>query len=106
MAADRLRSGDIMLLEVHRVGPRGRWLPIEWWPADFDGRHAIGKGVVVVEAGGNGGENLDDPFYNTPQPGFPASWRNPLNVANPNSGAVMAGGQPAVGHARVRAIRR
>ena len=33
-----------------------------------------------------------------PQPGFPASWRNPLNVANPNSGAVMAGaGNPPSG---------
>ena len=99
MAADRLRAGDIMLLEVHRVGPRGRWLPIEWWPADFEAiRYAIGKGVVVVEAGGNGGENLDDPFYDAPQPGFPVSWRNPMNVANPSSGAVMAGaGNPPSG---------
>jgi hypothetical protein len=81
------------------MGPRGRWLPIEWWPADFDAiRYAITKGVVVVEAGGNGGENLDDPFYNTPQTGFPAGWSNPLNVSNPSSGAVMVGaGNPPSG---------
>lgn len=98
-AADRLGRGDIILLEIHRVGPRSRWLPIEWWPADFDAiRYAVGKGIIVVEAGGNGGENLDDPVYNTPQPGFPASWRNPLNPANPSSGAVMVGaGNPPSG---------
>jgi hypothetical protein len=98
-AADRLRPGDIILLEIHRVGPQNRWLPIEWWPADFDAiRYAVGKGIVVVEAGGNGGENLDDPVYNTPQPGFPAAWRNPLNPANPSSGAVMVGaGNPPAG---------
>jgi hypothetical protein len=98
-AADRLGPGDIILLEIHRVGPQGRWLPIEWWPADFDAiRYAVGKGIVVVEAGGNGGENLDDPVYNTPQAGFPASWRNPLNPANPSSGAVMVGaGNPPAG---------
>ena len=99
MAADRLGRGDIILLEVHRFGPRSRWLPIEWWPADFEAiRYAVTKGIVVVEAGGNGGENLDDPFYNSPQPGFPATWRNPLNVANPSSGAVMVGaGNPPPG---------
>jgi Subtilase family len=98
-AADRLGPGDIILLEIHRVGPQGRWLPIEWWPADFDAiRYAVGKGIVVVEAGGNGGENLDDPVYNTPQVGFPPSWRNPFNLANPSSGAVMVGaGNPPAG---------
>jgi hypothetical protein len=98
-AADRLGPGDIILLEIHRVGPRSRWLPIEWWPADFDAiRYAVGKGIIVVEAAGNGGENLDDPFYNNPQQGFPASWRNPFNPANPSSGAVMAGaGNPPSG---------
>ena len=98
-AADRLGPGDIILLEIHRVGPRNRWLPIEWWPADFDAiRYAVGKGIIVVEAGGNGGEDLDDPFYNSPQAGFPAAWRNPLNPANPSSGAVMVGaGNPPAG---------
>ena len=112
IAADRLRAGDIMLLEIHRRGPRGSagsgqfgYIAIEWWPDDFDAiRYAVSKGVIVVEAGGNGGQNLDDPVYDTrpvnhPQLGtFPAGWRNPFNPANPSSGAVIVGaGMPPAG---------
>jgi hypothetical protein len=105
IAADRLRPGDIMLLEVHRPGPRGTFsgqfgfIAIEWWPDDLDAiRYAVSKGVIVVEAGGNGGQNLDDPLYDTPLPGFPSSWRNPFDPANPSSGAVVVGaGNPSAG---------
>jgi Subtilase family len=109
IAADRLRSGDIILLEVHRGGPRATFsgqfgfIAIEWWPDDFAAiRYAVSKGVIVVEAGGNGGQNLDDPVYDTPQAGFPPSWRNPFNPANPRSGAVVvgAGNPPAGTHGR------
>jgi hypothetical protein len=105
LAANRLGAGDIILLEVQRVGPRGRYLPIEFWPDDFLAiRYAVIKGIVVVEAGANGGENLDDGYYNTRPTGFPTWWRNPFNLANPNSGAVMVGaGNPPAGiHGRNR----
>jgi hypothetical protein len=106
IAADRLRPGDIVLLEVHRAGPRAPsgsgqfgYIAIEWWPDDFDAiRYAVSKGIIVVEAAGNGGQNLDDALYNTPQTGFPTSWRNPFNPANPSSGAVVVGaGMPPAG---------
>jgi hypothetical protein len=110
LAADNLRPGDIILLEVHRAGPRSPagsgqfgYIAIEWWPDDFAAiRYAVAKGVVVVEAGGNGGQNLDDPVYNTPAAGFPATWSNPFNVNNPSSGAVLvgAGCPPAGTHGR------
>jgi hypothetical protein len=58
----------------------------------------VAKGVIVVEAAGNGAENLDDALYDTAAAGFPASWKNPFNTANPSSGAVLVGaGAPPPG---------
>ena len=107
-AADKLGPGDIILLEIHRAGPRFNFQPrydqrgyiaIEWWPDDFAAiRYAIGRGIIVVEAAGNGAENFDDAIYNTRPVGFPTSWKNPLNPANPSSGAVIVGaGAPPPG---------
>ncbi len=104
-AADRLRAGDIMLLEIHRPGPgasgsgQDGYIAIEWWPDDFAAiRYAVGRGVIVVEAAGNGARNLDLPIYDSPATGFPTTWRNPFNPANPSSGAVVVGaGAPPPG---------
>lgn len=107
-AADRLSPGDIMLLEIHRPGPRynfaGRadqlgYIAVEWWPDDFAAiRYASSRGVIVVEAAGNGAENLDDALYSTRPSGFPATWTNPFNRASPQCGAVLVGaGAPPPG---------
>jgi hypothetical protein len=107
-AADMLRPGDIILIELHLPGPRFNfkdradqrgYIAVEWFPDDFDAiRYAVSRGVIVVEAGGNGAENLDDNLYNTPAPGFPSNWTNPFNLANPQSGAIMVGaGAPPPG---------
>jgi hypothetical protein len=107
-AADRLGAGDIILLEIHRAGPRhnfeGRddqlgYIAIEWWPDDFDAiRYANSRGILVVEAAGNGAENLDDQIYSVRPPGFPVSWTNPFNRSNRDSGAVVVGaGAPPPG---------
>ena len=109
-AADALSAGDIILIELHRPGPgasgagQDGFIAMEWWPAEFDAiRYATNKGVLVVEAAGNGSRNLDDPIYNTPQPGFPPGWTNPFNRANRDSGRDRRRRRStAPGHARSR----
>jgi len=107
-AADLLSAGDIILIELHRPGPRFNfanrddqlgYIAVEWWEDDWAAiRYASNKGVIVVEAAGNGAENLDDGLYNVRPAGFPASWSNPFNRSNRDSGAILVGaGAPPPG---------
>jgi len=108
-AANALSAGDIILIELHAPGPRHNFqniggqlgfIAMEFWPDNFAAIvYATSvKGVIVVEAAGNGAENFDDPLYNNRPAGFPASWKNPFNLANPQSGAVIVGaGAPPPG---------
>ena len=98
-AADTLNAGDLILIEVHRSRPdlngvdQGGPIAIEWWPDDFAAIvYATSKGIVVVEAAGNGTEDFDADTFNNPSDGFPANWKNPFDMNNPQSGAVMVGG--------------
>jgi subtilisin family serine protease len=96
-----------MLLEMHRPGPRfgfsarndqQGYIAVEWWPDDFIAiRRAVLRGIIVVEAAGNGAQNLDDPFYDQPDPSFLDSWKNPFRGAA-DSGAILVGaGAPPSG---------
>jgi hypothetical protein len=110
-AANALSPGDIILIELHAPGPRFNFqevspnnqqgfIAMEFWAANFAAIvYATSvRGVIVVEAAGNGSENYDDPLYNNRPAGFPASWRNPFNLANPQSGAIIVGaGAPPPG---------
>ena len=108
-AANALSPGDVILIELHAPGPRHNFtdvggqlgfIAIEFWPADFAAIvYATSvRGVIVVEAAGNGAEDFDDPLYNTRPSGFPTTWRNPFNLANPQSGAIIVGaGAPPPG---------
>lgn len=71
--ADKLDAGDIIVIEHHTPGPatNGRshpeqfgYCPAEIYQSVFDAiEYAVSKGIVVVEAGGNGQQDLDDSMY-------------------------------------------
>jgi subtilisin family serine protease len=88
-AASKLRPGDVLLIELQSGGPRGRYLPVEYWDDVFDAiKAATSRGVVVIEAAGNGNEDLDHPTYD-----------RKLDRTRRDSGAIMvgAGGPPREG---------
>ncbi|WP_209899018.1 S8 family serine peptidase [Nocardia goodfellowii] len=109
-AADALAPGDVILLELHRPGPRHNfgdrpdqagYIAIEWWPDDLAAiRYAHARGVIVVEAAGNGGENLDAALYDTRPTGFPSTWRNPFRAEDSGAIVVGAGAPPPGTHGR------
>src|SRR5438094_2598633 len=74
--ATALGAGGVMLIRQQAPGPDSglaascnvdefESIAMEFWDANFDAiRHATAKGIVVVEAAGNGSMNLDSPIYN------------------------------------------
>lgn len=90
-AADRLRPGDAILLEMHGPGPNSApgtaddqqgFVPVEYWQVEFAAiQYATAKGIYVIEAAGNGGENLDAPIY-----------AGRFDRSRRDSGAIMVGG--------------
>jgi len=106
-AAEALAPGDIVLVEAHRPGPRfgfaprpdqRGYIPVEWWPDDLAViQHVTAQGVIVVEAAGNGAEDLDHPRYDQPAAGFPRDWVNPFR-RKVDTGALFVGaGAPPPG---------
>jgi hypothetical protein len=87
LAQAKMRPGDVLLIELHAIGPRGRFLPMEFWDDVFDViKIASARGVVVIEAAGNGAEDLDHETY-----------KRKLDRKKRDSGAIMVGaGAPAI----------
>ena len=81
-----LVAGDVILIEQQGVGPVGEYVPVSWWKPNYDAiRTAVSNGIIVVEAAGNGAQNLDDPIYSTGNGGH---W--PFLPQN-DSGSIMVG---------------
>jgi hypothetical protein len=113
-ASNALTSGDIILIEAHAPGPRFNFTQVapnsqlgfvamQYWPEVYAAITfaAVVKGIIVVEAGGNGAEDLDDPIYSAPPLGFPPLWA-PFNrgVGDNASIIVGAGACPPGTHGR------
>lgn len=80
-AARKLRAGDVLLIELQTSGPRGRWAPVEWYDDVFDViKAATKRGVVIIEAAGNGAEDLDHKDY-----------KQKFDRKKRDSGAIMIG---------------
>jgi len=99
-AASALRSGDIMLIELHQAGPDSgltapcnadqfEFVPMEFSDANFDAiKSATSRGIIVVEAAGNGSMDLDSSIYN-----------GKFNRSIRDSGAIMVGAGSFTGRA-------
>lgn len=89
-AASQLSKGDIILIEQHTPGPASgkgsicnidqfEYVPMEFYQDCYDAiKRATAKGIIVIEAAGNGQMNLDDKIYN-----------KRFNRKFRNSGAIM-----------------
>ena len=111
MAANLLSPGDILIIEAHAPGPRfgftdqpGQlgYVAMQYWPDVFAAitYATVVRGVIVVEAAGNGAEDFDDPLYSTPPLGFPLFW-SPFDRGAMDNAAILVGaGAPPPGHPR------
>lgn len=65
IATSNSDTGDIILIELQYGGPNGgAYVPAEYYQDQFDAiLLASSAGRIVVEAGANGAQNLDDTFW-------------------------------------------
>ena len=95
-AAAHVGNGGVVLIEQQMAGPNVPAMPppgsqqglvaVEWFKPWYDAIvTAVGNGVTVVEAAGNGSENLDDASYGAGNGGH-----HPFKPANA-SGAIIVG---------------
>ncbi|MBY0335222.1 MAG: S8 family serine peptidase [Acetobacteraceae bacterium] len=106
-ATDMLRPGDVLLLEMHLPGPRfgfgsasGQlgYIAVEWFEPYFDAiLDATDNGILVVEAAGNGREDLDDPLYDANSLGFSSAWTNPFRRGRDCGAIIVGAGAPPGG---------
>ncbi len=64
-ASNNADTGDIILIELQTGGPNGgAYVPVEYYQDSFDAiLTASALGRIVVEAGANGAQDLDDEFW-------------------------------------------
>lgn len=91
-ALSTLSEGDVILIEQQTIGPNYTGIeqyglvPVEWYQPWYDAiTLAVGQNITVVEAAGNGSQDLDDPVYS-----FENGEHHPFMPGN-SSGAILVG---------------
>lgn len=98
VVAHALQPGDVILLEQQMAGPLYNsnsdygLVAVEWYKPNYDAiRVATANGLVVVEAAGNGSQNLDGAAYRN----NPDAYQEPFRFENGqrvnDSGAIIVG---------------
>lgn len=87
-----LEEGDVVLIEQQISGPNGGsyYAPVEWYEPYYQAIQLISaNGLIVVEAAGNGSQDLDDPIFsidnNGHYPFLEGNWSEAIMVG---AGAV------------------
>ena len=88
VAVANTNPGDIILIEQQYYGGTApcrcsgdcdMFVPVDFYPAEFDAiKAATDAGRIVIEAAGNGSQNLDDPVFT-----------GIFSAGSPRSGAIM-----------------
>jgi len=100
LAGQALVPGDVILLEQQIPGPAadvgvgGQYglVAVEWYPPNFDAiRIATANGIVVVEAAGNGSQELDKNYYLTSADAYHQPFKMENGQRVNDSGAIIVG---------------
>ncbi|MBX3353303.1 MAG: S8 family serine peptidase [Phycisphaeraceae bacterium] len=94
-ATNALNPGDVILIEQQMTGPNGgtAYVPIEWRAQWYNAVvTAVGNGMIVVMAAGNGNQNLDDPIFSQGNAGH---W--PFLPQNDSGAIIVGAGAAATG---------
>lgn len=81
-AMDNLEAGDVLIMEQQMVGPDLRkYTAVEYWPHIYEQlKAATDKGIICVQAAGNGSSDMDDPSYG-----------GAFDLSKRDSGCIMVG---------------
>jgi serine protease len=89
-AIDHLDAGDVMVIEQEMNGPIGD-TSVDYWPEILAQlKKATDKGILCVEAAGNGGNDLDSTAYN-----------GAFDLTKFDSGCIMVGAADPTDHDRM-----
>lgn len=81
-AALSLKSGDIITVDLQGTAENGKFVPMTYWEdVSSEIAKVTRRGIIVVLAAGNGGENLDLPIYRV----------SGVNRSKKDSGEILVG---------------